>query len=1112
MNVKSKLNIASVIGVRDGIEQIFSLINECLESYSKNTEEIAQIESCQDYVHQLNSLLEMLELSGLVIVGQEMEKLIEALTHKRIQAEPAVVDILMQASYALSCYLNELIRGIEDNPLRLYSTYRNLRQAQGARNVYASDLFVFHRIAEPPVMPASSQLDVVAVKAAARQIRTEYQAGLLKWLRDTTNQDGLYQMTRAVRQIECFPGPIEQRLFWWVCIGFMDSLLDQESVIDLSARKLCGKIEQEIRRLVEDTPANAERLMREVLYQIASSYSVSDRIKEIRRTYEWPLQFASEVEAQQAILNTMHETLAENNHSGLMLFNTHKQDDGNLPDSAAPDETTIDTTTTKIDPELLDIFLEEAEEVLTEMSASLQLCRQDLSHVESLTTLRRGFHIIKGSAHMVKLQALSEVARNMEQVMDHWLGKRKPVTRELIDLATEAHLVFSAWCNNLQQHGITEVNSDELLFLAKNMINNVPPDAEQKNEIMVRQVADRSSQTPQINSLLMPRPIPPEPMRMHDAYDDINLELWQLFFEEARAPLLEIKSKLRAWRILPQDSNIPKTLLKLLHTLKESAHMAGAVRLGELMRDMEAGIERVIQESVIPVPMIERLTIDFEEINEHIVCLQNPSPTETRYELDVPTEVEGELPQQKSALLVNAELIDHLVSEASNMNIVRSRIEAQLYNFRQSLLDLNESLDQLRVQLHEVENQAEIQTQSHLAHTQENNLTFDPTALNRFAHIQELTRLMAGSVSDMVTVQQSLCVTHSVAEEVVAQQSRMHRELQQKLMRVYTAPFGNIAEQYYCIVRQTALDLNKKAELCIQGDQIEIDRNILEKINKPLEHLLRNAVAHGVETSDKRSLLNKSETGQITINLCQEGNEVLVSVSDDGSGLDISRIYKEAVGMGLIQNDEVLDDNKLMSLIFERGLTTRNRATDSTERGIGMDVVKNEIAALGGRIEIDSEINKGTTFHIYLPLSLVMAQTLLIRAGDKTYAVPAKIVAHIHELNAGALNEAYQNHRIEFNEKNYPFAHLSHLFGERDQLPEIKRHNRLLLLHDGVLRLAIHVDELLGRSEVVAKNIGAQLAHAPGVEGAAVAGNEEIILIINPIKLMQREEIQKIFT
>ena len=923
--------------------------------------------------------------------------------------------------------------------------------------------------------------------------------------------------------------------------------------------------------------------------------------------------------------------------------------------------------------------------MLAEISGYLQVCRDDPTQVETTTSLMRSFHTLKGSGRMVNLHDLGEVAWRMEQALDNWANEQKPITEELLHLVTRAHETFRTWCDNLKQHGTTEIDATELLQLIDELVAEQPNDAEavqsestpeedtnadiiigdltiphdlfgifiaeayqhlntlenelntlalqddatandnfvlaahtlsstaqtlgftfiaelaaaveqwllflqedsiQPNkaslecvreiitllDIMLQSINNRQLpgasdiQTGQVlaqelaqllgqeeqpaeskdskpqtsiatdqgllsSPLLMPTSIPAEPeIEPYDEQTDVNPELWKVFFEEAQELTPEVEGKLRAWSILPQDLHIPKALLRALHTLKGSTRMAGAMHLGELIHEMESGVEDIANEAVVSVPMIEKLKAGFDDINDRIDRIQNPRPPEEHTEapsdealvdeapsafedvatLTAPSTEEAlDTPTQAPLLRVKAELIDHLVNESGEMSIARSKVEAQLYNFKESLLDLNESVERLRGQLREVEIQAETQMKSQ---TQEGDPTFDPLEFDQFTRFQELTRLMAESVDDVVTVQQSLQTTHRAAEEAVTQQAQTNRQLQQELIHLRTVPFGSTTEHFYRVIRQTATDLNKKVNLDIQGDDVEIDRSVLDRINSPLEHLLRNAVAHGIEKPEQRLQLDKPETGEVAIKLRQEGNEVIITLSDDGSGLDTSRIREEAISLGLIQEDETLDKDQLMALIFAQGLSTNKEVTGISGRGIGMDVVKNEVSTLGGRIEIQSEANTGTTFSIYLPLTLAVAPTVLVRARENTYALRAVTVEHIHELGTDALNAAYEHHQITFNEKNYPLAYLPHLLGETQHVPDIKRHNRLLLLHSGTLRLAIHVDELLGNSEVVVKNIGPQLSQAPGVEGATIMGDGEIILIINPVKLMQRENAQEIFT
>jgi chemosensory pili system protein ChpA (sensor histidine kinase/response regulator) len=228
---------------------------------------------------------------------------------------------------------------------------------------------------------------------------------------------------------------------------------------------------------------------------------------------------------------------------------------------------------------------------------------------------------------------------------------------------------------------------------------------------------------------------------------------------------------------------------------------------------------------------------------------------------------------------VRADLIDRLVNEAGELSIARSRIEGEMRGIKGSLLDLTENVIRLRRQLRDIEIQAELQMQSHTAQTGEQHADFDPLEFDRFTRFQELTRMMAESVNDVATVQQNLLKNLDDANAAIIAQARLNREVQQELMSVRMVPFGSIADRLYRIVRQAGKEIGKRANLEISGAQLELDRTVLDKMLAPLEHMLRNAVAHGLEDAPLRLAKGKPEIGEISLKLTQEGNEIILSFS-----------------------------------------------------------------------------------------------------------------------------------------------------------------------------------------------------------------------------------------
>jgi chemosensory pili system protein ChpA (sensor histidine kinase/response regulator) len=459
---------------------------------------------------------------------------------------------------------------------------------------------------------------------------------------------------------------------------------------------------------------------------------------------------------------------------------------------------------------------------------------------------------------------------------------------------------------------------------------------------------------------------------------------------------------------------------------------------------------------------------------------------------------------QRALLRVRADIIDRLVNEAGEVSITRSRIDAELRALKANLLELTASVLRLRTQVREIEIQGESQIQSRMSHASHDAEGFDPLEFDRYTRFQELTRSLAEGVNDVATVQQALLKNLDDADAALLAQARYTRDIQQQLFAIRTVPFGSLSERLYRILRQIAKELDKRANLEIRGAQVELDRSVLEKLAGPLEHLMRNALDHGIEPRAARNAAGKSETGEIALTVRQVGNEIAVELSDDGAGLDFDSIRARAQAQGRIAAGAQPTERELIECIFQPGLSTATNVTAVSGRGIGMDVVRSEVAALGGRVEVSTRRGQGTTFLLYLPLTLAVAQAVMVRAGGRLWALPAPMVETVEQMKPELLRDHYVTRTLEWQGTTYPFHYLPRLLGDTQHTPQTARHNPVLLLRAGQGVAAVHVDEMVGNQEVVVKNIGPQLARVSGIAGATVLGNGEIVLIINPVQLAQR--------
>jgi chemosensory pili system protein ChpA (sensor histidine kinase/response regulator) len=880
-----------------------------------------------------------------------------------------------------------------------------------------------------------------------------------------------------------------------------------------------------------------------------------------------------------------------------------------------------------VDAELVQVFLEEAVEVLETIGKALPICREKPDDVESLTTVRRAFHTLKGSGRMVGLGDLGEAAWEVEQVLNVWLEQKRTATPALFELLAQATASFSEWIAALRGPGLQgAVDASKIIELAKRAKDGAEPDAVTVGTVTVSrglydiytkeaaehiavleaqckawraaQPADASpdfmraahtlsstsrtagfapladlaaaleqwtgfagettdakdgetvqaavaslhgmvesirhgeapaSPQPQQSALRAlitrleaarraavtpPAASPPDGREKRVMRDDIDAQLLPIFVEEAEQIVPQIGADLREWKANPADERIHQALRRLLHTLKGSARMAGAIRLGELCHLMEGRIESALETGQYTEELftfleerMDRLSADVERLRApegSAVAAPAPAiPAVPAVPAAPAIRVEPPLPSPGAMLRVNADTLDDLINDAGEVAIARSRVETELRAIKQSLADLSESVSRMRGQLREVEVQADSQMQSRLSVMDEKKGDFDPLEFDRYTRLQELTRLMAESLNDIGAIQQGLQKNTGDTDAALQHQARISREVQQELMRVRAVPFANLNERLYRIVRQVARELGKKAELEVTGAEVELDRGVLERISAPLEHMLRNALVHGIEDPAARVAAGKAESGRIAIALRQESNEIALVFSDDGAGLDLEALRRKGAQMGLLPADREPTEGELAHLVFVSGLSTAATLSELAGRGVGMDVVKNDITAIGGRVDIVTTRSAGTTFTVYLPLTLAVTQAVLVRSGGSMIALASAMVEQVLRLKGDVLAGHYESRKIEFQERSYPLHSLQQLLGVSGAT-KLQAYNSVLLLRSGIQRVAVHVDELLGNHEIVVKSIGQQLTRVPGVSGATVLADGTVALIMNPVYLAYR--------
>ncbi|MCK5263346.1 MAG: response regulator, partial [Gammaproteobacteria bacterium] len=462
---------------------------------------------------------------------------------------------------------------------------------------------------------------------------------------------------------------------------------------------------------------------------------------------------------------------------------------------------------------------------------------------------------------------------------------------------------------------------------------------------------------------------------------------------------------------------------------------------------------------------------------------------------------------------VRADLLNNLVNYAGEVNIHHARMGKQITDMGFNLKELDQTVVRLKEQLRKLEIETEIQIRSsYEKEADDYDENFDPLEMDRYSTLQQLARSLSETASDVDSIKDILSEIAGDSETLLLQESRISTDLQEGLMRTRMVRFGGMSTRLRRIIRQTGRELGKEVDVEIVGEEQEVDRTILDRVVAPLEHMLRNAVAHGIELPKDRLAAGKPETGSIKITVGRQGTDVIVKVEDDGAGINVDAIRKKAIKQDLLEEDNELTDHDVLQFILKSGFSTAEEVTQVAGRGVGMDVVDSGIKQLGGVLEIDTEHGKGTSFRVRLPLTLAINQALLVDTGEDIYAVPLASIEGVVRITGTELQGFYDSGDLEyeFNGINYELKHLgSMLTGQQVNYADQGQLFPVLLVHVGDQHFALHVDDLLGRREIVIKPVGAQISTVRGIAGATILADGRVVLILEMSSLVVGESLFK---
>ncbi|MFC4729605.1 response regulator [Coralloluteibacterium thermophilus] len=714
------------------------------------------------------------------------------------------------------------------------------------------------------------------------------------------------------------------------------------------------------------------------------------------------------------------------------------------PAPAAPVDPDAPLDLDGVDVELLDIFLEEAADLLDHSDGMLATLRETPSEREAVIGLQRDLHTLKGGARMAGLHAIGELGHSMETLLE-------AVAENRLDLDGAGVGLLERAFDRLQVM-VERTGARRAVAFPQQLIAEL-----------------EAAATGQVVA-----PVPAAP---------------------AQAPTPDMVDA----AAVPSLASIPDEPAAEAPVPPPAVPVASAPTAAEPVDATEsASADAPEAQPVAPVAAVVATRLAPGELPP-----LSPPIEELEPEDDAGT---ARAPQEQ--VRIRADLLDRLVNYAGEVAIYRARLEQQLGAFRGNLGELDQTIGRLREQLRRLEIETEAQIASRYQREQETgDPAFDPLELDRFSTQQQLTRGLAETAADLVSLQGVLDEHTRQYETLLVQQSRVSSDLQEGLMRTRMVPFESLVPRLRRVLRQAAAETGKQVQLRVDGAQGEMDRNVLEHMTAPLEHMLRNAVAHGIETPDVRAAAGKPEEGTVRVAVAREGSEVVLTISDDGRGMNREAIRTKAIERGLLAEGAEVSDADLYAFTLEAGFSTAGEVSRLAGRGVGMDVVHNQIRQLGGSLSIASQAGRGAEFSVRLPFTLAVTQAVFVRIGETSYAVPIASVRGVGRIERAELESQLAGGRpvYRYADEDYAIHDLGQLLGMAAARAQDSLQMPLLLLRSGDMRAAICVDQVQGSREIVVKPVGPQVNSIPGIFGATIMGDGRVVVILDVAPLVRRQ-------
>jgi chemosensory pili system protein ChpA (sensor histidine kinase/response regulator) len=1095
------------------LEEARDLINssaETLQSWSDNTGNFDQLRLLQRDLHTLKGGARLADIPAVGDLSHELETLFEGLTEQRLSIADELSDLLFRSHDRLAGMVDALEQQETPRPAPdlIGEIHQYMDSATGSRpvtDVKTSEpdtddelpLPDLDESAEGDDEPTPDQADdelqasdlshmdpelIGIFLEEAYDLINSTGSALHTWSEDPSNRDVAAELQRDVHTLKG-----GARMAGVDAIGDLTHVLE-----DLFEKVAEGQLD-------------ASDAMNDLLF--ACHDRLAQMVEQVATQRPCPPadELVMQVKAILAGESLAEEDLTETAEPAGARPEPADSDDFDLSPGMA--EAIPEAT----DDELIGIFLDEGLEIQGAISECLAQWREEPDELTGVTQLQQELHTLKGGARLSDVDPIADLAEAWSDALDPLISGDSNQAI-LLTLSDRALTRLKEMLTSLEEGGKPVADND--LWRA---FRDAHRDAENTHA---------------------------EPTESEET--EVDPEVLEIFLEEAGEILDQLEHLLDDWRKEPTNHHFNQEAQRALHTLKGGARLSQLRELGDKAHAFETrlidlggnapddstwqaitadndtivalvgGIRQSVEQgSPMPTPAPEQ---------KPEPPTDTPAPAATKPAEPAPAPQTGKglaKPRKKAAeaqraaqetIRVSAPLLDELVNLAGETSITRGRLEQQSSDFSHTLDEMAATIERLREQLRrmEIETETQILFRAEKEHGPDYGDDFDPLEMDRYSSIQQLSRALTESSSDLADLRETLSDRVRDTETLLVQQSRINTELQEGLMKTRMIPFSSMVPRLRRIVRQISGELGKKVEFDVRNPEGEMDRNILERMIAPLEHMLRNALDHGIETPADRKKSGKPDTGEVTLSLTREGGDVVLRMIDDGAGIPSSVIRDKAIRQGMLGKDEELSEREVLQFILQPGFSTAQQVTQISGRGVGMDVVASEIKQLGGSLDIDSTVGKGTTFTVRLPFTVSVNRALMVSTGEDFYAIPLNTIEGIVRVSTYELEEYYKPDApmYEYAGQQYRLQYLGNLLNS-DHHPKLQGQALplpVILVRGAEQPMALQVDNLMGSREIVVKSLGPQFSSVRGVSGATILGDGNVVVILD-LPAMIRSDI-----